>query len=86
MSALPPEAAIPRRHLDVRYGSWVCKNAPAEALTAGDLGEVVALGHFAEFFVEFCLEVRLMRILAILGGSTTADGRMVVTTMPSSPP
>jgi hypothetical protein len=33
----------------VRSGSWSCKNAPAEALTAGDLDEVGALGHFREF-------------------------------------
>ena len=28
---------------------WLCKNSPAEALTAGDLGEVGAFGHFREF-------------------------------------
>jgi hypothetical protein len=27
----------------------LCDNASAEALTAGDLGEVGALDHFAEF-------------------------------------
>jgi len=35
---------------DFRFGSWSCENAPADALTADDdLGEVVALGRFAEF-------------------------------------
>jgi hypothetical protein len=42
-----------RIHLAVRrdrsFGSWSCDNAMAEALTAGDLSEVVALGHFVEF-------------------------------------
>jgi hypothetical protein len=34
----------------------------------------------------FCLEVLLMRIPAVLGGSAPRDGRMSATTMPSSPP
>jgi hypothetical protein len=32
-----------------RCGSWLCENAPAEALTAGEVGEVGALNHFREF-------------------------------------
>jgi hypothetical protein len=34
---------------DVRFGSWSCKNALAEALTPSDLGYVAGCGHFAEF-------------------------------------
>jgi hypothetical protein len=30
----------------VSLGSWLCENAPAEALTAGEVG---ALNHFREF-------------------------------------
>jgi hypothetical protein len=71
---------------NVRFGSWLCKNSPAEALTAGDLGEVGALSHFREFGDVFGLKLRLMRIPTVLGSSATADGRMAATTMPSSPP
>jgi hypothetical protein len=35
--------------VDVAHGSWLCKNSPAEALTADDLGEVGALSHIREF-------------------------------------
>ena len=31
--------------LDVAFGSWLCENFSAEALTAGDLGEVGARGN-----------------------------------------
>ena len=41
---------------NMRYGSRLCENAPAEALTAVDLGEVGALSHFREF-EEFWPEV-----------------------------
>ena len=34
-----------------------------------DLGEVVMCGHFSGFGGSFCLEVLLMRIPAVLGGS-----------------
>jgi hypothetical protein len=34
------------RAMNDRYGSWLCENAPAEALTAGEVG---ALNHFREF-------------------------------------
>jgi hypothetical protein len=32
-----------------RCGSWLCENAPAEALTAGHVGEVGGLSHFPDF-------------------------------------
>jgi hypothetical protein len=32
-----------------RLWSWLCENAPAEALTAGHIGEVGELSHFPEF-------------------------------------
>ena len=50
-----------------------------------DLGEVVMRGHFSGFGGSFCLEVLLMRIPAVLGGSATADGHMSAMTMPASP-
>jgi hypothetical protein len=34
--------------VDVRYGSWSCENALAEALTSRDFGEVAVFGHLAE--------------------------------------
>jgi hypothetical protein len=33
----------------VRLGSWLCENAPAEALAAGYVGEAGKLSHFREF-------------------------------------
>jgi hypothetical protein len=70
---------------DVRFGSWLCKNVLAVALTPRDFGRVAVPGHFSGFVGSFRLEVFLMRIPAVLYGSTTADGRMSATTMPSSP-
>ena len=52
----------------------------------GMSGEVAVRGHFSGFGGFFGLEVLLMRVPAVLGGSATADGRMSATTMPSSPP
>src|SRR5262245_11405400 len=34
---------------DVSFGSWLCKNALAEALRRGDFEEVAAFDHFAVF-------------------------------------
>jgi hypothetical protein len=43
-------------------------------------------GHLAGFGVSFRLEVLLMLIPAVLGGSAAAEEGMSATTMPSSPP
>ena len=63
----------------VGYGSWLCKNALAEALTPCDFGDVAVRGHFS-FGVRwiFYLEALLMRIPIVLGSSAA--------TMPASPP
>ena len=67
-------------------GLGCVKNALAEALTCRDFGEAPCAVIFPGFAGFFRLEVLLMRIPAVLGGSATADGRMSATTMPSSPP
>jgi hypothetical protein len=77
-----------RSHLaDFGFGSWLCKNALAEALTPCDFGDVAVRGHFS-FGVRliFYLEALLMRIPVVLGSSAIADGRMSAATMPASPP
>jgi hypothetical protein len=35
--------------VEVRDGSWSCKNALAEALTPREVGDVTARGHFSAF-------------------------------------
>jgi hypothetical protein len=35
--------------LHIRNGSWSCENAPAEAFTLRDLGDVAGCGYFGEF-------------------------------------
>jgi hypothetical protein len=41
---------------DARFGSWLCENALAEALTNRDFGELTVFGHLAVFGGLFCLE------------------------------
>ncbi len=41
---------------DVRFGSWSCENALAEAPTSGDFGGVAVFGHLAVFDDLFFLE------------------------------
>ena len=36
---------------NVRFGSWSCKNAVAEALTAWDFGDVAVHDHFSDLTV-----------------------------------
>jgi hypothetical protein len=44
------DARAPRStDANVRFGSWSCENALAEALTRRDFGEVAMLRHFAGF-------------------------------------
>jgi hypothetical protein len=61
--------------LHVGFGSWLCKNALAIALTLGNVGDIAARGHFRRLVV-FLLEALLMRTPTVLGNSATADGRM----------
>ena len=41
--------AAESRCAHVHCGSWLCENAPAEALTAGHVGAAGELSHFREF-------------------------------------
>ena len=51
-----------------------------------DLGEVALRGDLFGFGVSFRLEVLLVLIPAVLGGSAAAEGGLSATTVPSSPP
>jgi uncharacterized membrane protein len=53
---------------------------------AGISGEVAMRGQLSGFGGSFHLEVLLMLIPAVLGGSAAAEEGMSATTMPSSPP
>jgi hypothetical protein len=59
---------------DFRFGSWSCENAPADALTADDdLGEVVALGRFAEFGAPGTDSSRVRRLSDVVSQSEDID-------------
>jgi hypothetical protein len=46
------------------FGSWLCKNVLAAALTPRDFGRVAVPGHLSGFVGSFRLEVFLMRVPA----------------------
>jgi hypothetical protein len=50
---------------EVRFGSWLCENVLAEALTPRGLVDVAWHGHFAEFCGFFVLESRLNEFPAV---------------------
>ena len=70
----------------VRFGSWLCKNALAEALTSGDPGAVAGCGDFPEYCGFFVQELLLIGMPAVLGGSAMAEGCVSAVIMPLSPP
>jgi len=45
------KAGIYRHTWNVRFGSWLCKNALAEALMPGDPGAVAVCSDFLEFAI-----------------------------------
>ena len=72
-------------HVNVRSGSWLCKNGSTESMKPSDLGDLAEHSRFAEFCDFSVLELFLIENPAVLGCAAAADGRRTAAAMPSSP-